>query len=169
MSNFKIVKVDSEYCDYLRQFDNRVPYNAGKKELRPFIGVLFMVNNMEYFAPLSSPKEKHLVLKNTIDLVKINNGKLGVININNMIPITNKNYEIFDLYKKTDDIDELKRLRLLKTQWRWLYNNFNVIKVKSYKLHRLYKENRLPINIKNRCCNFILLEEKCNLYNKITI
>ena len=31
--NFKIVKVDYKYCDYLRQFDLRVPYNAGKKEL----------------------------------------------------------------------------------------------------------------------------------------
>ncbi len=35
--NFKIVKVDSEYCDYLRSFDSRVPYNAGSKDLRPFI------------------------------------------------------------------------------------------------------------------------------------
>lgn len=28
---FKIVKVDSNYCDYLRTFDNKVPYNAGQK------------------------------------------------------------------------------------------------------------------------------------------
>ena len=42
--NFKIVKVDSDYCDFLREYDNRVVYNAGKKELRPFIGVLFIIN-----------------------------------------------------------------------------------------------------------------------------
>ena len=26
--NFKIVKVDYKYCDYLRKFDNKVSYNA---------------------------------------------------------------------------------------------------------------------------------------------
>ena len=57
--SFKIVKVDSKYCDYLRQYDNKVSYNAGTKDLRPFIGVLFMIDKCEYFAPLSSPKPKH--------------------------------------------------------------------------------------------------------------
>lgn len=54
----KIVKVESKYCNYLRKYDSCVPYNAGTKELRPFIGVLFRVNKLEYFAPLSSPKPK---------------------------------------------------------------------------------------------------------------
>lgn len=35
--NLKIVKVDYHYCDYLREFDNKVAYNAGNKELRPFM------------------------------------------------------------------------------------------------------------------------------------
>ncbi len=63
----KLVKVDSEYCDYLRQFDERVSFNYGRKELRPFVGVLFMVGNYKYFAPLSSPKPKHLNMRNSID------------------------------------------------------------------------------------------------------
>ena len=58
-NKLKIVKINSDYCDYLRKYDIRVPYNAGSKELRPFVGVLFCVNNIEYFAPLSSPKPKH--------------------------------------------------------------------------------------------------------------
>ena len=48
----KIVKIDTVYCDYLRQYDKRVSYNMGTKELRPFIGVLFKINQLEYFAPL---------------------------------------------------------------------------------------------------------------------
>ena len=67
--NFKIVKIDYKYCDYLRKYDSKVPYNAGTKDLRTFIGVLFMVEKCEYFAPLSSPKEKHKKLKNTLDLI----------------------------------------------------------------------------------------------------
>ena len=91
--NLKIVKVDYRYCDYLRKFDNKVAYNAGNKELRPFIGVLFEIENMKYFAPLSSPKEKHSRLKNTLDLLKIDGGKFGVINFNNMIRVYENNYE----------------------------------------------------------------------------
>ena len=56
----KLVKIDSDYCDFLRQYDNKVPYNADKKVLRPFIGVLFPVNQCLYCAPLSSPTAKHL-------------------------------------------------------------------------------------------------------------
>lgn len=32
----RIVKVDSFYCNYLRKYDNKVSYNAGTKDLRPF-------------------------------------------------------------------------------------------------------------------------------------
>ena len=87
---FEIVIIDSNYCSFLRKYDNRVCYNAGSKKLRPFIGVLFKVKNNEYYAPLSSPKPKHSELKNTLDLIKIENGKLGVINFNNMVPATKK-------------------------------------------------------------------------------
>ena len=27
-----LVKLDANYCDYLRQYDNKVPYNYGNKE-----------------------------------------------------------------------------------------------------------------------------------------
>jgi len=55
-----LVKINSDYCDFLRTFDKRVPYNYDKKLNRPFVGVLFRVDNYHYFAPLSSPKRKHL-------------------------------------------------------------------------------------------------------------
>ena len=48
--NFKIVIIDYKYCDYLRKFDNKVIYNMGEKELRPFLGVLFNIEKFEYFA-----------------------------------------------------------------------------------------------------------------------
>ena len=92
--NFKLVKVNAEYCNYLRKFDNKVPYNYGSKELRPFIGILFKVNDNEYFAPLTSPKIKHLKMKNTLDFLKIDDGKLGAVNFNNMIPVRSNNYEV---------------------------------------------------------------------------
>ena len=89
--NLKIVRVSSDYCDYLREFDNKVAYNKYEKELRPFIGILFKIDKCEYFAPLSSPKEKHKKMKNTVDFFKIKNGELGAVNFNNMIPVNENN------------------------------------------------------------------------------
>ena len=163
--NFKIVKIDSKYCDYLRKYDSKVPYNAGTKDLRPFIGVLFMVEKCEYFAPLSSPKEKHKKLKNTLDLIKIKNGEYGVVNFNNMIPVKNNTYEEFDLNKKSNNKKEMFRIELMNNQLRWLTSNKKEIYTKSKLLYNLYKNNKLPKNVKDRCCNFILLEEKCKEYN----
>ena len=128
--------------------------------------MLFKVNNCKYFAPLSSPKPKHKTLKNTLDLVKINEGHYGVINFNNMIPVQKDNYIEFDLNKNTNDKNEKARLELLKNQLRWLTKNKKLIVKKSKLLYKLYKNNFLPKNVKDRCCNFILLEEKSKEYNK---
>lgn len=38
----KIVKVDSDYCNFLRKYDDKVSYNAGNKELRPFVGIYYL-------------------------------------------------------------------------------------------------------------------------------
>ena len=162
--NLKIVRVNSDYCDYLRKFENRVSYNKYEKELRPFIGILFKINSCEYFAPLSSPKEKHKKMKNTIDFFKIRNGELGAVNFNNMIPVNENNYSLVDLNKETLTISELKYQKLLKEQLDWLNANYKQVKNKSFKLYQLYIEGKLPENIKSRCCDFKLLEEKCLEY-----
>lgn len=165
--NFKMVKIDYKYCDYLRKFDNKVAYNSGSKEMRPFIGILFVVNEYEYFAPLSSPKVKHIHMKNNIDIVKIDKGRYGVVNFNNMIPVTPNNYELFDLNATPKDTYELKWQNLLKSQLLWLNKNIKNVKGKAFRLYEKYKSNKLDERIKSRCCNFILLEEKCKEYNKI--
>ena len=140
--NLKLVKVDTNYCDYLRVFDNRVSYNKYEKELRPFVGVLFMIKNIEYFAPLSSPKPKHLKMRNTIDFFKIKNGELGAINFNNMIPVKESNYKLIDLDKVPKKAEEKKYQKLLKEQLDWLNENYVQVKNKSFKLYDLYNKNR---------------------------
>lgn len=77
---------------------------------------MFLVENCEYFAPLSSPKEKHKRMKNTLDLIKIKNGEYGVINFNNMIPVSSNNYEEFDLSKKSNNKKEMYRIQLINNQ-----------------------------------------------------
>lgn len=162
--NLKIVRINSDYCDYLRKFDNKVSYNKYEKELRPFIGILFKIDSCEYFAPLSSPKDKHKKMKNTVDFFKIKNGNLGAVNFNNMIPVTKNNYSLIDLTKETLTLSELKYQKLLKEQLNWLNQNYEQVKNKSLKLYKLYITDKLPKNIKDRCCNYKLLEVKCKEY-----
>ena len=162
--NFIVVNVDAKYCDYLRKYDALVPLNNQAKENRPYLGILFSIHDMEYFAPLSSPKPKHLKMHNTLDFIKIDEGKLGAINFNNMLPVKKNNYIIVDLNDKNPE--RLKYLNLLKKQLHWLNENKLKIIYKADNLYALYVANLLPENIKKRCCNFKLLEEKCEEYNK---
>ena len=168
MEELMLVRIDSDYCDYLRKYDSRVPYNYESKKLRPFIGVLFKVNDCMYFAPLSSPKPKHIGLKSKIDLLKIDGGKLGVVNFNNMVPVKENNAKriIFDNFC---DLDVRKYNFLLIKQLEWLKSNREKISGRAEKLYDKYTKQKLVKAIYDRCCNFKLLEEKCNEYNLISI
>ena len=88
--------VKKEYIDYLKKWDKKIPNVDYGNRMKCFIGVIFIKNDIEYFAPLTSFKEKFISMKNDIDFYKITNyetGKIyGAIDINNMIPIPNEMY-----------------------------------------------------------------------------
>lgn len=86
-------------------------------------------------------------LKNTLDLIKISNGDLGVININNTIPVKSNVYELFDLNKNPDNKNEEKRINLLKEQLKWLNKHSIEIRKTSKTLYDLYNNDKLPKNI----------------------
>ena len=92
----RIYIVKEDYINYLKKFDDNIRDN--KNESRPYIGILLEVNGMNYIAPLASPKEKHKSMKNNIDFFKLENGDLGVINLNNMIPVHKENIVEYNLY-----------------------------------------------------------------------
>ena len=104
-------------------------------------------------------------MRNTIDFFKIQNGELGAVNFNNMIPVKDGNYQLIDLDKDTLTKSEMKYQKLLKEQLAWLNENYIQVKNKSFKLYNFYKKGKLSDNIKSRCCNFPLLEEKCIEFN----
>ena len=155
-----IYKIDIEYNNFLRNFDNKVSKNCDEKERRPYIGLLINIDDFHYFAPLSSPKEKHKKMSNVLDFEKIDNGKYGAINFNNMIPVKLNFVEPIIIKNEID----LKYKNLLNNQYLWINKNENKLIKKAEKLLKLFKTNKLNDKIKNRCCNFSILEEKCKLY-----
>ena len=69
--NFYII--DDNYIEYLSRFDKHIAYNKNQK--RPYIGVILVVENHYYFAPLFSPKQKHKTYKDNLTFFKIINEK----------------------------------------------------------------------------------------------
>ena len=69
-SKLYFITLTSSYLKYLGIYENKVSLKVN----RPFIGIVFKINNKEYFAPLSSPKEKHKKMKTNIDFFKIDKG-----------------------------------------------------------------------------------------------
>jgi len=156
--------IDTNYCDFLRQFDKRVAYNKNNKTNRPFVGVLFEVNNFKYFAPLSSPKPKHLKMPNKTDFMRIDGGRLGAVNFNNMIPLIDGVYKLLELDKTDLSVSEAEYQDLLIDQRNWLNTNRVQLKKRAERLYKNYLINKIPKAMKLRCCNFPLLEQKCLEY-----
>lgn len=153
----RIYKVKEDYVLYLKSFDDKVASN--KKERRPYIGIVLEINEFKYFAPLTSPKDKHKKMKNQLDFIKLDNGNLGAINLNNMIPISNVALIEYDIDKEID----ISYRELLKDQLRFINSNSKNIKDKAKKLYIKVTEHNSFI--KERCVNFKLLEEKSLLFD----
>ena len=156
--------VTKEYMRYLKKFENKIMDNEGKKERRPYLGVIIKINENSYFAPLSSPKPKHLNLKKSVDFFAIDNGNLGGINLNNMIPVKEGFFKEKDIEKELDE----KYKILLKKQLTWCNFEENKEKIikKAEKLYSIITTQRENSKIWNRCCDFSMLEEKAKEYEK---
>ncbi len=81
-----------------------------------------------------------------------------------MIPVKDENVSIIDLESKDNYIN--KYSKLLKLQLYYLRENDEQLFRHSKQLYSRYIQKRLPKNIRDRCCNFKLLEEKCEEFNK---
>lgn len=150
--------VEKEYFEYLGKFEPKVPF---LKEKRPFLGTILQVKDKNYFVPLSSPKEKHKKMKEKQDLIKIEQGELGVININNMIPIPISQCQKIQL----EEIEDSKYRNLLKHQLQWCNRHQREIRRKAIVLYQMvcYFPQQSQ-QVKKRCCDFKKLERQCLQY-----
>ena len=155
--NMDFYHISDQYIDFLRQYDKIVPDN--KHESRPYLGIVVQINDIKYYAPFTSPKPKHLKMKNGKDFRKISGGKLGAINLNNMIPVPDVALIPFVI----NDEQDVKYRSLLQQQYFAVQEDFvNIINIAT-KLHELIFTDdknlrQHDVLIKQRCCNLPLLE-----------
>ena len=60
MDNIRFYEINAKYVDYLAPYAPHLFHNSkkGQANQRKYIGIVFQINDMEYFAPLSSFKPK---------------------------------------------------------------------------------------------------------------
>lgn len=164
-NKLSLFTVDSAYRNYLRQYDYRIPKKTG----RPFVGVVFNINDFYYYVGLTSNKPKHAFMNNSVDFIKIDNGNLGAINLNTMLPVP------FSLLNELNPQnmpnvtpDEIKYKNLISDQLTWINEpkNKNILKKNAMQLYYLITKNKANSSLKVRCCNFRLLEQECSKYCK---
>ena len=90
--------INTDYADYLRQFCPNIPFtNYSNNRLKCFLGIVLEVNNCEYFAPLTSWKEKFNSWNNGNTFFKIEDPVtkkgLSAINLLYMFPVVKGQYE----------------------------------------------------------------------------
>lgn len=158
--NFYII--DDNYIKYLSQFDKHIAYN--KNEKRPYIGVVIIVEEHYYFAPLFSPKQKHKTYKDNLTFFKIINNKtkndLGIIRFSDMIPVPQESVYLLDIKSKSYGYR-----RLLSEQYSYINKPENKEKImeKAQKIYSIVTKNnksRMAKFYKDLSCDFKLLEEK---------
>lgn len=155
--NIRIYEIKSEYVKYLGNYQKHIFSQSNGKERRKYIGIVLEINDMKYFAPLSSYKDKHKKMRETVDFIKIK--EYAVINLNNMIPVPADQIIELDINKEKD----LSYRYLLQAESREVNRQKSRIRknaeiVYSHKLH-----NGNMTALAKRTNDFVLLEK---LYKK---
>ena len=160
MDNISFYQVDAAYIDYLAQYAPHLFHNksAAQQNERKHIGVILMVNGVEYFAPLSSAKPKHKTMRETLDFIKIKD--YAVINLNNMFPVPPGLASYVDFSKEKDD----KYRSLLLAEYRIIKAFREKIRKNASIVYNHKLQNGNSTGLSKRCNDFLLLEEACKQY-----
>ncbi len=133
------------------------------KDNRPFVGIVVICEDKQYCIPLSSPKDKHKTMKNSVDFHRILDaeGKLiGVLDFNNMIPVCEDVIREVDIRIHSHDDEKTKRYKnLVIDQLIFCRQNQDIIVKKAEKLYKMTRKKNMSGPLKRRCLNWSRLEQ----------
>ena len=183
--NLIFITIDQAYLKYLHDFCGEVHYKPAGYENKPYIGILLGKDGAQYAIPLSSAKEKHrswrnieadrlLIYENcqkdvlSHKAVYTENADgtvkhiLSVIDLKKMIPIKDGLYKKVDLTGNPADSAEARNYKnLMNKEYSFCLKILGSVLQKAGKL---YGKQRTTGKIIKFCCDFALLEEKCDAY-----
>lgn len=118
-----------------------------RSHTRKYIGVVFKLGTLNYYAPFSSPKPENYnsdgtIKKSTIFSISMLENEagakrlLGTIKLNNMIPIPDVYVEKYDFENESDE----NYKNIVKSEFKWISENSSRI-TKNAKLLYHFKKN----------------------------
>lgn len=150
MSKLHLYRIEDDYLDYLSNKESRIPQGKYNGKDRPFVGVVYTINNLEYFAPLSS----QLHNKQSDFKVIIANEHKATVRFAYMFPVTK------DCLIEIDFTEEYKKDRKYTAL---LINEAQYINQHQEDIYKIASRT-YEFNVTKRygydkfCCNFLLLE-----------
>ena len=172
---FGFYTISIDYLQYLHSIDSEVYYNASYgTALKPFVGILVIMDTFRYFIPLSSAKEKHKKWKNVTDehflIYEIVTNKelkdgsiyktysndkwmhvMSILDIKKMIPVPEGCYKRID-FKLLEDS---KYRDLFEKEYKFCLSIKSKILLKAEKLYHKQKASGI---VRNGNCSFEILE-----------
>lgn len=158
MESLKLYRISDQYIRFLKSRDNRVQDNKGRK--RPYVGVVLYVGKFRYFVPMESPKPGHAKIKAGHHIMKIADGRYGILGFNNMIPVREEALISFNI----DEEPNVQYANLLRRQISFInrhkaevYDHANQTYIRV-----VDKSNKFLLTIS---CDFKKLERACRQYD----
>lgn len=158
MARFHFYHIHNKYIRFLQSGDSRVLYNKGQR--RPYVGIVLKMNGTDYFVPLESPKDNHSNIKSGGPVLKLDDGKLGIMGFNNMLPVPNVALIDFDF----EDVEDEQYKLLLINQLDYCNDNRQIILNRAKTTYQKATGNNNPF-YQRVCCDFKKLERMCRSYN----
>ena len=162
MSNLYFYEVDKDYLNFLQKSEiekrgfTKVPNHDYDSNEKFVCGIVLNINDLNYYAPVSSYSTKQ---KDNILIIDKKAKVKGSIRFNYMFPVPDFCLSYKDFSKEED----LGYRNLLNIEYDFCLDNEVVIRNKARRTHKKVIKNLSPSLVKNSC-DFNLLEQKCKEY-----
>lgn len=154
-NKLRFYEVSPKYIEYLKQFDYKIPDIVYEDREKFLAGVLFTINGLNYFAPVSSFNKQ----QRTNFLIKVGDYPVGSIRLSFMFPVPSSAIRL-----KNFDNEKLDYQKLVQLEYRYCNKNRCAIRSKAQDIYQLQKHDSF---YHKHCCNFSLLEKKCREWEKM--
>lgn len=162
MENIKLYEVNANYINYLSLYEPHLFLNkkSRQKNERKYIGIVFQINGFDYFAPLSSFKDKHRRMKEAIDFIKVKD--YAIINLNNMFPVPLTERKYVNILSERDPHYKA----LLLAEYRFIKSIQNKIRKNAQNVYKIKIRDGNNTVLAKRCNDFLALEKACKQYGE---
>lgn len=155
MSELKLYEVSEEYISYISTVEKNVfsSKENARNHTRKYLGIVYSINEYNYYIPLSSPKNSDYRLENgvqkirgsIIPIIRItsqsSSGELelkGTLKLSNMIPVPASELTLYDMEHEQD----LFYKSLIQKEMLFIRKNKNKIIQNAKILYKQKKENK---------------------------